>query len=140
MPPTSRVSFPNTHKAADCCFHFFILPHYTGLTPALPPPTTLSIAAKRPKNISTDELGVTHGQVHMKRQDFDGLHLKKSKALRAELREKAKAARSGKVNNDDVDVDVDVDDNNGDDDGARAGTFSMSSRAVGKKSKRAESF
>ena len=77
----------------------------------------------------------------MKRQDFDGLHLKKSKALRAELREKAKAARSGKPGGID---DVNVDDNDGggddDDDGARAGTFSMSSRAVGKKSKRAESF
>ena len=41
-----------------------------------------------------DELGVTHGRVHMESQDFLGLQLKKSKAVRAELRA-AKRAKAG---------------------------------------------
>lgn len=52
-----------------------------------------ALRAKRPKNVSKDEMGFdTLGQVHMQRQDFAGLQLKKTKAVRAELKAARRAA------------------------------------------------
>jgi len=59
-------------------------------------PHQVKAGAKRPKNVSVDEFGETLGRVHMERQDFSKLELRKSKAIRgARKAGKAAAAAAG---------------------------------------------
>jgi len=51
--------------------------------------------AKKVKNVTRDEMGATLGRVHMERQDMAGLKLKKSRALKAELRERKRGGGGG---------------------------------------------
>ncbi len=91
------------------------------------------LKAKRPKNVTLDELGVTHGTVHMQRQDFGALNLKKTKATRAE-RASGRGGRAGEGADEGGDGggDDDGDDGDGDDgDDAPAPV-----RQVGKKAAR----
>ena len=45
-------------------------------------PHQLRAGAKRPKNVSKDEFGETLGRLHMERQDFGALELRKMRALK----------------------------------------------------------
>jgi hypothetical protein len=53
-------------------------------------PHQLRAGAKRPKNVSKDEFGETLGRLHMERQDFGKLELRKMRALK-----KARPAAAG---------------------------------------------
>jgi ribosome production factor 2 len=56
------------------------------------------------KNITTNVFGETLGQVHMERQDFDKLQLKKNKALKSDLRNRKKRKLAAEAENDDDDM------------------------------------
>ena len=53
-----------------------------------------SLKEKKVKNVTRDELGATLGRVHMERQDMEKLQLKKTRATKAEIREKKRAAKA----------------------------------------------
>jgi ribosome production factor 2 len=56
------------------------------------------------KNITTNVFGETLGQVHMERQDFDKLQLKKNKALKSDLRNRKKRKLASEAEDDDDQV------------------------------------
>jgi len=60
------------------------------------------IKEKKIKNVTKDELGATLGRVHMERQDLAGLQLKKTPALKAELRERKRALKAGGAEEDEI--------------------------------------
>jgi hypothetical protein len=89
--------------------------------------------------VSTDELGVTHGRVHMESQDFLKLQLKKSKAVRAELRAAKRASKDSRgagagAGDDEEDGGDDGGDGGADDGGEEAAPPPV--RAVGSKAAR----
>lgn len=51
------------------------------------------LKVKKTKNVSHDEFGETLGRIHMVRQDFTGLHLRKTRATKAEIRQGKKARK-----------------------------------------------
>ena len=57
-------------------------------------PFARSLKEKKIKNVTRDELGATLGRIHMERQDMAGLQLKKTRATKAEIRERKKAAKA----------------------------------------------
>ena len=80
-PPLPPLSLSHTHTRT-----------HTQCTPCS---TSCSLKEKKIKNITRDELGTTLGRVHMERQDMDKLQLKKTRATKAEIRERKKAAKAG---------------------------------------------
>lgn len=98
------------------------------------PPSSIRLRAKRPKNITRDELGVTHGTVHMQRQDFGSLNLKKSKATRAE-RGGARGAAAGGAEGDTGGGAEAMDEDGGDDEDEEPPVLEDLGRSVGKKHK-----
>ncbi len=55
------------------------------------------LKAKKVKNVSHDEFGETVGRIHMERQDFNKLELKKTKAAKEERRAEKKAAAEARA-------------------------------------------
>jgi len=53
------------------------------------------VDGKRPKNVSVDEFGETLGRVHMEKQDFSKLEIRKGKALRGDKKSRREAAPQG---------------------------------------------
>jgi ribosome production factor 2 len=50
---------------------------------------------KKVKNVSHDDFGETLGRLHMVRQDFTSLHLRKTRAVKSEVRESKKVKKAG---------------------------------------------
>ena len=53
------------------------------------------VDGKRPKNVSVDEFGETLGRVHMEKQDFSKLEIRKGKALRGDKKSRREGAQGG---------------------------------------------
>ena len=71
--------------------HFLLIP----ITPLTLTQISCSVKEKKIKNVTKDELGATLGRVHMERQDMAGLQLKKTPALKEELRERKRSLKLG---------------------------------------------
>jgi ribosome production factor 2 len=67
------------------------------------------VDGKRPKNVSVDEFGETLGRVHMEKQDFTKLEIKKGKALRVDKKTRRLQAESGDKEEDDDKDNGDID-------------------------------
>jgi hypothetical protein len=101
----------------------------TNTSPCLSP--SRSLDAKKAKNTTTNLFGETLGHVHMERQDFSKLSMRKGKAAQADRRKRARGgddeAEAGGEGGDDEGGAMDVD---GGDVGAGAGSSSAAAAAA----------
>jgi len=69
------------------------------------------VDGKRPKNVSVDEFGETLGRVHMEKQDFSKLEIRKGKALRGDKKARREATEGGGEGGEDDNDNVDMNEN-----------------------------